>query len=278
MFQNHFNISGLFLELGATTVTTIAVAEDLSLLESWTEFKTVIEGTSDGMPQTPIFTAICPGWIHDVEINNILEKKHISRIKSSQQIMGGVVKFHWAQKLNGISAANVFHAVLMSCQEKKIEASKDDQIFIKYGSKAVDFVVTPAEIEGILKNLGIMHLEDCTKGNLTNLFGEKTKELEVFRTMGNQSGGYAKFVAWEFAKTRGVKQFPEWVSKDNSGFLEMVLDGKRFCVVTGRKSIDILMEKIKENTFIGHYVEIWTCNSGSYFWLKSLVTSINRKF
>ena len=51
--------------------------------------------------------------------------KHISAVKSPQAVMGTIVKSHVAEAL-GVAPDALFHASVMPCFDKKLEASRAD--------------------------------------------------------------------------------------------------------------------------------------------------------
>lgn len=73
-----------------------------------------------------MLASACPGWVcyaEKTQAGNLLP--HISTTKSPQAIMGTIVKRRLAA-LRGWEAGNVYHAAVMPCYDKKLEASRDD--------------------------------------------------------------------------------------------------------------------------------------------------------
>lgn len=67
---------------------------------------------------------------------------YISETKSPQQIMGTLVKKYLAETLK-IQPQYIYHATVMPCYDKKLEASRAD--FQEGGVKDVDCVLTASK-------------------------------------------------------------------------------------------------------------------------------------
>jgi iron only hydrogenase large subunit-like protein len=73
-----------------------------------------------------VLASACPGWVCYAEKTqgaNLLP--HISAVKSPQAVMGSIVKRRLAA-LRGWDPARVYHATVMPCYDKKLEASRED--------------------------------------------------------------------------------------------------------------------------------------------------------
>ena len=86
----------------------------------------------------------------------------------------------------------------MPCFDKKLEASRSDFYNEETGSKEVDMVITPVEIEEMLEQLSInfSELELCPIDGFSD--AEDTSEMVV--APGSGSGGYAEHVLRYAAK------------------------------------------------------------------------------
>jgi iron only hydrogenase large subunit-like protein len=112
-----------------------------------------------------MLASACPGWICYAEKTHPALIPLISTTKSPQQIMGAIVKSYIPRKL-GITDG-IFHASVMPCFDKKLEASRDD--FIVDGERDVDCVVGTAEIDGLLKEFGV-DLKTCDMLPLESMY------------------------------------------------------------------------------------------------------------
>ena len=66
---------------------------------------------------------------------------YISSTKSPQQIMGSLIKHYLGEKENR-SPAQIYHATVMMCYDKKLEASRGDFYNDLYRTRDVDCVIT----------------------------------------------------------------------------------------------------------------------------------------
>lgn len=93
----------------------------------------------------------------------------------------------------------IFHASVMPCFDKKLEASRDD--FVVDGERDVDCVVGTAEIDGLLTEFGV-DLENCPMLSLNLMYAifsfisrfTKGDGEELSRSGGSGSGGYLAFI------------------------------------------------------------------------------------
>ncbi|CAL8111769.1 unnamed protein product [Orchesella dallaii] len=259
-------LAGLFSELGADYTTVITVAEDLSLIESYNEFH---EAFKNG--NVPIMAGVCPGWICYSEKLHQHALPKISKVKSPQQIMGSLIKLIYGKK-NDISPDQIYHISLMSCFDRKLEASRTDFFLEEYKAKEVDVVITPIEIEQIFSTMS-KTLEKFERIPLVDLFskgelGTPVPNYQIMSHIGSGSGGYAEFIMRRVAKSLGQKlEEIEWKVGRNPDITEAALidsDGKpiKFSIATGFRNIQTLVRKLKAKTTMPHYVEIMACPTG----------------
>lgn len=135
------HLSGYLRQLGADYVLTTKIADDLALLECRQEF---VERYRDNADMT-MLSSSCPGWVCYAEKthgNFILP--HIATTRSPQQIMGVLVKQLLAEKLS-VPGSRIYHATVMPCYDKKLEASRDDFYSEVNASRDVDCVITSSK-------------------------------------------------------------------------------------------------------------------------------------
>ena len=98
----------------------------------------------------PMLSSSCPGWICFAEKRHPPILPYIATTKSAQAITGTLVKRFAAHEL-GVDAKDIFHATLMPCFDKKLEASRRDfttegAVGVESSVREVDLVVTPIEL------------------------------------------------------------------------------------------------------------------------------------
>jgi len=208
-------ISGLFRGLGAVAVLDLALAKDLSVIETCAHAESVYRAqqaaarpVGKGRSANPILASACPGWICYAEKREHKALPLISPVKSPQQIAGTLVKRMWA-KQRGISAKDVYHVCVMPCYDKKLEASRP--VFRVPGleagaateeeeSREVDLVLSASELLELAAKVlpDIEQLRNIPQGAVETLWGE-SRPPQILATVpewgtAGTSGGFAEYV------------------------------------------------------------------------------------
>ncbi|CAH7687314.1 iron hydrogenase [Phakopsora pachyrhizi] len=151
----------LVLDLGFAQCLHLYEARQ-EFLERWSRAPTsdlVNSSKADLWKPKPILTSSCPGWICYAEKtqgkSGVLES--ISKVRSAQQIQGSLVKSDRMAKMLGILKDKIYHVTVMSCYDKKLEASRSD--FQIDGLKDVDCVLTTREVQSMMEE-DSFHLSD----------------------------------------------------------------------------------------------------------------------
>ena len=115
----------------------------------------------------PVLASGCPGWICYAEKTHPECLPYVSTVKSPQQIVGTVVK-RWAARELGVGADEVFHATIMPCPDKKLEASRLDFFDEDDNARDVDIVLTTTEA------LALLEEETATETETAGGVGDET--------------------------------------------------------------------------------------------------------
>ncbi|KAF4556947.1 Cytosolic Fe-S cluster assembly factor NAR1-like protein [Elsinoe fawcettii] len=117
----------------------------------------------ESAPKKPVLTSACPGWICYAEKTHPHVLPHISKLKSPQAIAGTLVKSVLARK--GVPPEKIFHAAIMPCFDKKLEASREEftsgywdggvEEARQRGVRDVDLVITSRELISLASARGI---------------------------------------------------------------------------------------------------------------------------
>ncbi|XP_074105867.1 putative cytosolic Fe-S cluster assembly factor CPIJ010948 [Cotesia typhae] len=265
-------LAGYFRELGADVILDMTAADDLALLESAKEFIKRYNYQQEGLKkQIPMLASSCPGWICYAEkTHGSFILPYISNTKSPQQIMGSLVKYHLSQ-LEQVLPENIYHVTLMPCYDKKLEAFRDDFVDKSNNTKDVDCVITSIELEQMLEQQN-KKLSDFEPSVIDSPFGTlefSNKPKHIWSHSGSGSGGYAEFIFKYAAKNLFQMTDVKLEFKDlrNPDFKEAVLeqDGKillRFAIANGFRNIQNLVQKLKRDKCVYHYVEVMACPAG----------------
>ncbi|KAM5440667.1 Cytosolic Fe-S cluster assembly factor nar1 [Microsporum canis] len=137
------------LELSTAEVTeSLAAASSTSSRDGHGKFP---------IPNRPILTSSCPGWICYAEKTHPHVLPHLSRLKSPQALTGTFLKTIISRKLN-ISPSQIWHLAIMPCFDKKLEASRQELTDVSWRNESntmeesgspirdVDCVITSKEL------------------------------------------------------------------------------------------------------------------------------------
>eukprot|EP00890_Picochlorum_soloecismus_P002020 jgi/Picsp_1/2819/NSC_01045-R1_cytosolic fe-s cluster assembly factor narfl len=257
---------------GVHAVFDLEVATSISLTENKVEFLTRLSEREN----LPMLASSCPGWICYAEKSQDHLLTNISRVKSPQAIMGTLIKHFWS-KIVGKTANEIYHATVMPCYDKKLEAVRED--FIDDSVPETDCVLATTELLEWLDQIAInVHhtpespldqLVSCSSWNL------KSSGVPVVQPDSQQclaplgSDGYLDYLFRSLASDNGLQIQPGGVSMQpgrNLDIRECSLDYKgrtiKFALVYGFRNIQGLVRKIKMRKCQYEYVEVMACPSG----------------
>ena len=259
-------LSGLFKKtLGVDLVYDLTAARTLSILESAREFSAA---WSKKDRRFPILNSVCPGWVCYIEKTHGPLVSYLSQVKSPQQIMGSLVKNKLISSIDS-EWSSLYHLTVMPCFDKKLEASREYFVDTKTGSRDVDCVLTPIEIEQLLLMKNVT-FDQLPRSSVDSFSSGNTPSGNITSHSGSGSGGYAENVL----KIAAVELFTTEVEslnysvRRNKDFLEVdvIAPGQeipfKFAVVNGFRNIQTLVQMIKRNKCPYHYVEVMACPGG----------------
>jgi NADH-quinone oxidoreductase subunit G/NADP-reducing hydrogenase subunit HndD len=97
-----------------------------------------------------------------------------------QQMMGALIKTHWAQR-EGVDSSRIFSVSIMPCVAKKFEAGRPE--LSRNGHPDVDAVLTTRELARLIKMRGIS-LAELIPGLPDSPLGERTTAGKIFGATG----------------------------------------------------------------------------------------------
>ncbi|CAM9526062.1 unnamed protein product [Bubo scandiacus] len=262
-------LTAFFKSLGKCVhyVFDTTFSRNFSLLESQREFVKRFRKQSEDKKALPMLASACPGWICYAEkTHGSFIIPYISTTKSPQQVMGSLIKGHFAEQQH-LTPNQIYHVTVMPCYDKKLEASRPDFFNQEYQTRDVDCVITTGEVLKLLEQEGVS-LSDVDPAPLdTTLSGAAEEELTSHS--GGGSGGYLEHVYKYAAKELFGIQVDtiQYKPLKNKDFQEVTLEKEgvvllQFALAYGFRNIQNLVQKLKRGKSPYHYVEVMACPSG----------------
>ncbi|KAF0986898.1 hypothetical protein HZS_5947 [Henneguya salminicola] len=138
--------------LGVDYIFNTSWANEISIKESCFEFIQDFNCKSEKKSPFLLISGICPGWVCYAEkVQGDLIVPHLSKVRSSQGIMGSFIKSHFCKMINK-SPDQIFHVSIMPCFDRKLEAYRPDLVVNHSGKvlREVDHVLSTYEFEELL--------------------------------------------------------------------------------------------------------------------------------
>ncbi|PJF18085.1 hypothetical protein PSACC_02109 [Paramicrosporidium saccamoebae] len=259
---------------------------NFALREAASEFINTYRENKDGT--MPVLSSECPGWVCYAEKKQPKLLPQICAVRSPQQIGGALVKSYFLDRLEAdrsLERRNVFHAAVMSCYDKKLEASRE--VFAdKDGTRDVDCVLTTTELLAMIEDRG-------QATNFVNLPEALLDENDPYKTWvtskdgsvrmvghaGSSAGGYLFFIMRAAAKELFGIDLASSIDLDpritisvnrNADYTEYALTREdttllRFAAVYGFRNIQTFVQKSKTKRINYHFVEIMACPGACLF-------------
>lgn len=244
-------------KIGFQKVFDTSFAADLNAIELVDEFVKRLENNEN----LPIFSSCCPSWVKYLEQYNPELLPHLSVCKSPQQMMGAVIKSHYAESI-GITPEKIYSVSVMPCTSKKFEAQRDEMTH--KGITEVDAVLTTRELAKLIRLNGIdIHhnepeLPDMpmgTRSSAGKLYGASGGVTEAFiRTLHQRLTGneLMQFKLAEARQTKGVKEFKYKIGTRELGFI----------IISGMANVKNTLAEIKAGRNDIHFIEVMACPGG----------------
>jgi NADH-quinone oxidoreductase subunit G len=210
--------------------------------------------------KTPLLSSCCPSWIEYAEefIPSLISD--ISSVKSPQQLMGRLIKYHLNPK---VDAFNLYTVSFMTCVANKSEAARE--LNTQKGISETDAVITVREFLRMLRSYGISlgrlkavnpeepYLQNSSAALQMGYVGGKAEAIATqinFITNGMVAGNF-KFSPPKNPGSR--KEVKVKIGKTEYGFAWVNT------IAEAQKYLDYL--KAEGRTDI-HYVEVMACPGG----------------
>ena len=249
-------LNAILRKIGFDKVYTTGFGADVLINELTEQLLEKVESNS----HDPVYLSACPAWVKYAEQFMPSVLPTLSRLKSSQQITGALIKTLIADQLN-VKPEKIFSVSATPCMAMKFEARRDGMM--RKGISDVDSVLTVRELARLIRLYGI---------DVFNTESEPADEPMALRSssasLTEVSGGLTEAVirnAWfrkykkevdkqMFKKIRSTGSFRDTVlSIDGNDIKVAVVDG-----LTGLEKLKALISSGVRYDFI----EVMVCPGG----------------
>ncbi len=245
-----------FRQLGFDKVFDVNMGADITTI---VEAEELIERLKENK-NLPMFTSCCPAWVKFVEFYYPELINNLTTARSPQIHAGGAYKTWWAKK-EGIRPEDIVVVSFMPCTSKKYEA-RHKKLKIN-GLSPVDYVLTTREFAVLLKKykIDLPNLEPSqvdlpgTYSGAAVIYGasggvmESALRTAYYKLVGSEMGEI------EFKAVRGFEGFKEAQIKIGDKVIKLA-------VVSTAANVKKLIEKIKKDRNLYHYIEVMACPGG----------------
>lgn len=244
--------------LGFAKVFDTDYAADLTIIEEGTELLNRINNGGT----LPMITSCSPGWVKFCEHNYPDLLDHLSTCKSPQQMMGAILKSHYAE-MNNIDPKDMVVVSVMPCTAKKYEVQREEMEV--EGIRDVDMSITTRELAQMIKQAGINY-DKLPNEKFDEYFGDSTGAAVIFGVTGGVMEAAVRTVAdilnkedldkFEYHAVRGLDGIKEAEVKVTDDITIKV------AVASGGANIRKIMDLLKEGKADYHFIEFMACPGG----------------
>ncbi|CAJ0598948.1 unnamed protein product [Cylicocyclus nassatus] len=242
-------ISSFFFSKGAHYVIDSSFGRWFALEEAYKEYSSVAS--------RPILVSACPGIVCYAEKSNDgLLLPFLSKVRSPQAVCGALVKDYLSRKL-GIPMSSIYHASVMMCFDKKLEASRPDFHVPDTEIRETDCVISTVEIDSLLDEVDTL-VESEDPGWL----GDFSRGI-LYGNEGGTAGGFVDVLVKKFVEENGGEVSEKRIARNVDNITvtrddEVLLRAAR---IYGFRNIQNLVRKMKNNKIAYDYVEVMACPS-----------------
>ncbi len=253
----HGVLNAALRKIGFDYVFDTSFSADLTIMEESAEL--IHRVTSGGV--LPLITSCCPAWVKYAEEFATDFIPHISTCKSPQQMLGAILKSHFADRI-GASPGEIYSVSVMPCTAKKFEAQREDMT--RHGESDVDAVMTTREMAQLIRLSGLdlnmlePELTDSPMGirsSAGKIFGASGGVMEAaLRTAYHTLTG-RELIDFRIQSVRGTAGRKE--TRLRIGDLDLGV-----AVVSGLANARELLEEIRNGRDDIHFIEVMACPGG----------------
>jgi len=242
---------------GFQAVFDTSFSADLTVMEEGSE---LVHRLNNNGP-LPLLTSCSPGWIKFVEQFYPEFIPNLSTCKSPQQMLGALIKSHYASR-HGIDPASIYSVSVMPCTAKKFEASRPEML--REGLADIDAVLTTREAAQLIAEFGI-ELAPLAPEEADLPFGSRSSAGKLF---GASGGVMEAAIRTAHSLVTGTELNDPVVTAVRS--LEGVREARvamgglelGVAVAHGIANARRLLEDLKQGRDDLHFIEVMTCPGG----------------
>ena len=243
--------------LGFDRVFDTAFAADLTIMEEASELVSRVQNNKP----LPMLTSCSPGWIKFIEQFYPDLLPHVSTCKSPQQMMGAVIKSHFADR-EGVKPKDIYSVSIMPCTAKKFEAQRPEML--RDGVPDVDAVLTTRELAQLFRQQGI-DMTVLAPAEADSPFGERSTAGKLFGATGGVMEAAVRTAHYlltgknmpnpKIADLRGLKSIKE-------AHVEIAGINVGVAVTSGLSNARELLDQVRAGRKDLHFIEVMTCPGG----------------
>jgi iron-only hydrogenase group A len=245
-------------QMGFNFVFDTTFSADLTIMEEASE---LIHRVTNG-GKLPMFTSCCPGWVKYAEEFAPDMLGNLSTCKSPQQMLGAVIKSHFAEQSN-LKPEEIVSVSIMPCTAKKFEAERETMS--RNGVPDVDIVLTTRELIQMIKLYGI-DLKNIEPEIADSPLGIRSSAGKIFGATGGVMEAAIR-TAYKMITGEELKDFRVCAVRGFDGRKEAkikITDDLEIgvAVVSGLANAAALIEEIRNGRNDIHFIEVMTCPGG----------------
>jgi hydrogenase, Fe-only len=260
-FKQGRDINGVLIatlrKIGFQYVFETSFGADVASMEVANELQTRI----DDDDSIPLLSSCCAAWVKYLEQFYPALLPLLSKVKSPQQVLGAIIKEHWAQ-VAGLNSQKLFSVAIMPCTAKKFEAQREEMTH--KGISDVDAVLTTRELLKLIKLYGI-DLQNIDPQISDGPFSIRSSAGKLFATSGGLAESVVRTLHYNLTgkdlKNIKIAQF-----RNVQGF-------KKFDIMIGEKVVKVgiangmrgavtMLEEIASGSSNLQFVEVMACEGG----------------
>ncbi|KAL6726844.1 hypothetical protein Aduo_008774 [Ancylostoma duodenale] len=243
-------IASFFFSKGVHYVIDSSFGRAFSLEEAYNEYCST--------SSRPVLVSSCPGFVCYAEkSHDAFLLPFLSKVRSPQAICGALVKDFLSRQL-GVPVSDIYHAAVMPCFDKKLEASRRDFYLPDSEIRETDCVISTVEVDCLLDGVN-----EIVQSDENGWLGDFSRGV-LYGNAGGTSGGWADVLVKKFAEQHGGEITEQRIAR-NVDAISVTRDGEvilRAARIYGFRNIQNLVRKLKSNKNPYDYVEVMACPSG----------------